>query len=62
MGKCPTVAEVDFGDGPVQIRCTQTGPHKQCRTEVFIFDRDQLIPEGGAVRHNVFEQTDQKGD
>lgn len=34
---CPNWATVDFGKGPVDIRCTQTGPHpvEKCMTVVF---------------------------
>jgi hypothetical protein len=35
MGNCDFWETVDFGRGPVEIRCTQTGTHAQHRTEVF---------------------------
>lgn len=48
MGNCDKWFTVDFGRGPVEVRCTQTGTHAQCRTEVFHRASD-------ALRHNVFE-------
>lgn len=42
MTNCNHGAYVDFGDGPVAVRCTETGKHERCRTEVLIgWDREQ---------------------
>lgn len=55
---CDTFAEVDFGHGPVQIRCTQVGKHAQCRCEVMIpTNREKaptLVPPANVV--NIFER------
>lgn len=48
---CNTVGTVDFGEGPVKLRCTQTGNHKQCKCEVFLnwddgtFKADVVLPK-----------------
>lgn len=49
MGNCDKWYTVDFGRGSVEVRCTQTGTHAQCRTEVFHRDVG-VVPE----RVNVF--------
>jgi hypothetical protein len=32
---CDSLATVDFGHGPVEIRCTHTGAHEEHRCEVW---------------------------
>ncbi len=52
MDKCDIWGTVDFGQGPVEVRCTELGEHLQHRCVVFLND----IPE---IQHqNVFKKKD----
>lgn len=54
---CDIFAEVDFGHGPVEIGCTQTGKHEQHRCDVWITstaDKSATLVE--PERTNVFER------
>lgn len=54
---CDYVGTVDFGDGPVQVRCTEVGPHDEHKCEVRLA---AAVPkEGFAVDKNVFEAEDE---
>jgi hypothetical protein len=53
---CDYVGTVDFGDGPVQVRCTETGPHDEHKVEVLL---GATVPREGYVTKNVF---DDEGD
>lgn len=56
LGNCDIWAIVDFGNGPVEIRCTETGEHDQHRCEVVIIPEG--IPENyeEPIVNNIFEQ------
>lgn len=44
---CDTWATVDFGRGPVEIRCTRTGAHATCEVHVAIMgERAAALPRG----------------
>lgn len=49
---CPRYAIVDFGKGPVEIRCTLTGTHKNHKCEVLILD---------SMRSNSVRKEDKNG-
>lgn len=53
---CDTWTVIDFGNGPVEVRCTQMGPHEQCICQVFI-ERNVLESEleVEAPFHNIFD-------
>lgn len=54
---CDIFAEVDFGHGPVEIRCTQTGKHQQHRCEVMIPSKADKAPTlVPPARQNIFER------
>lgn len=57
MGKkdelnCDYVGFVNFGEGPVKVRCTETGPHDEHKVEVILA---ATVPE---ERYNVFDDDD----
>lgn len=53
---CHIWTVVDFGNGPVEIRCTEVGEHDQHRCEVFI-DVDDVGPqEQDPNRRNIFDR------
>ena len=54
VGNCEIYGSVDFGEGPVRVRCTQRGSHIQHRCEVFINAEDTTIIPPVAHRQNVF--------
>jgi hypothetical protein len=55
MGKeCEYRGVVDFGDGPVEVRCTEVGPHNEHKIFVILGKG----PREGSIRHNVFEELD----
>lgn len=56
--KCDYVGTVDFGDGPVQVRCTETGPHDEHKCEVIL---GATIPPEGFVTKNVFDDDGDAG-
>lgn len=47
---CDYRASVDFGDGPVVVRCTEVGKHLDHKVEVILGH-----PREG-MAHNVFEE------
>lgn len=53
---CDVVGEIDFGEGPVRIRCTQIGSHETHICNVRIPPRE-ISPEHPSISHrrNVFE-------
>lgn len=54
---CDIWTEVDFGAGPVLIRCTEVGEHVNHRCEVFITVQEANEPvEDQLTRHNVFDR------
>lgn len=67
MSNCNVYGLVDFGDGPVEVRCTETKPHVDHICKVFLATEGQKIEEkspvgefdaveGTHVNHrNVFE-------
>jgi hypothetical protein len=52
---CGIFAEVDFGHGPVEIGCTQTGKHEQHRCDVWITSTPPP-PASPPERTNIFER------
>lgn len=52
MPNCEVWGTVDFGHGPVEIRCTEVGEHEYHRCSVWI---DSPVPQD-SVSHNVFEK------
>lgn len=64
MGNCQEYETVDFGEGSVRVRCTQTGAHAQHRTEVFFKTRYSEvqphfdISQDGVIKQNIFEKTE----
>ncbi len=52
MDQCDIYATVNFGRGPVEVRCTQTGEHEEHRCNVYIQRRDL-----DAVEHANDERT-----
>lgn len=55
---CDIYADVDFGNGPVKVRCTKTGPHDMHMCEVFIYDdtSSKMVDTEPTV-HNIFDNT-----
>lgn len=54
---CNVWFHVDFGEGPVKVRCTSLAGHRgdhECRV-IRPEDRTMDIPP---VRHNIFEEDD----
>lgn len=65
---CDIWADVDFGHGPVEVRCTQTGPHEDHSCNVVFLEEkvenlgDDIPVNGFNHRRNVFEgNTDDGG-
>lgn len=55
---CDIWSVVDFGKGPVEVRCTEVGEHDQHRCEVFIYadSEEDLTPNEIDVTHrNIFD-------
>lgn len=48
---CDIYGDVDFGRGPVEVRCTMKGPHMVHRCDVLLFDEQ-------AKKKNVFDPGD----
>lgn len=44
MGNCIVVATVDFGKGPVEVRCTQVDEHETHKCEVVILEGRAFLP------------------
>lgn len=55
MPNCEIYADVDFGRGPVEVRCTMTGQHTQHRCSVDIYiDVDEPVIEH--KKESVFDK------
>lgn len=58
---CDIWADVDFGHGPVEVRCTKTGPHEDHSCNVLFVEEtitnyaDNTPVNGFNHRRNVFE-------
>lgn len=48
---CEYRARVDFGDGPVMVRCTKVGPHDRHQTVIDLGLGERDV----GMSHNVFE-------
>lgn len=57
MDKCNTWATVDFGRGPVQVRCTEVEEHERCKCEVLLGLKNS---EANIEHRNVFDQGQRK--
>lgn len=59
-GKCNIYAYVNFGRGPVEIRCTKIGEHQIHRCEVTISDNEVKISDNlsdlSIWHQNIFEK------
>lgn len=58
MGNCPVEGVVDFGRGPVIVRCTKQGSHTQhiCLVEIEVAENKSVpTPEKGEAVHNIFD-------
>lgn len=57
-GNCDIWADVDFGHGPVEVRCTQLGEHENHKCEVAIYP-EKIPGEVGykkpSTTHSVFD-------
>lgn len=65
MGDCQVWATVDFGQGPVGVRCTVLGLHKRHRCEVDIGEglgQAFLEMKESASRRNVFDKEQFESD
>lgn len=59
---CEVWADVDFGHGPVEIRCTKVGEHQHHICNVLLPDpQNEVAPPGNRLTHNVFEKGVQGG-
>lgn len=59
---CDIWGDVDFGHGPVEVRCTQQGPHANHRCEVFIsLDKTFVVPPPTNIV-NVFDRVEAPGE
>lgn len=55
---CDIWMTVDFGRGPVDVRCTETGEHNthRCLVEILPFKQPELpVMDSDSTRHNIFE-------
>lgn len=56
LTNCDIWSIVDFGNGPVEIRCTEVGEHSDHRCEIRIeVDEDPQISETSLDRRNIFK-------
>lgn len=53
---CDYTKMVDFGKGPVEVRCTRTGAHENHVCQVL------LNGAIGIIHRNVFEENDERTD
>lgn len=60
-GNCDVYSYVDFGEGLVRIRCTNTGSHRdhECRVRIIMGNEDDAndeFDEASLQHRNVFKR------
>lgn len=55
---CDIYADVDFGRGPVEVRCTMTGEHEVHACMIQFAPQYSETPEPKPETRNVFEENE----